>query len=106
MTTPTPPAPMRAREAAEKLTRGIPDWQMRQELTDVIAAALLAASREALMEFEKLRAECEEHRIRYNGRPEGKRGYISDEYWRGRRDEAGWVRDRLAAALEALRDTP
>ena len=63
------------------------------------AAAQLAAYEAAITAVKKLAETAETHRVEYNRR------YGEMEkpvYWDGRRDEAGWFRDQLAAALAAL----
>lgn len=46
-----------------------------------------------LEELKTLVLVADEHVSRYNGR---------DQYWNGRRDEAGWFRDKLNAILKVL----
>lgn len=49
----------------------------------------------AIEQLTALIAIAEEHRVRYNSN--------GTEYWNGRRDEAGWFRDKIQALADSLR---
>jgi hypothetical protein len=83
----------------------------RDELKHRLLAAETAAAQahgnsdgyiHLLADIEKLKQEAEEHRARYYEYA-GRKGYggQTDDYWRGRRDEAGYFRDKFSAAATA-----